>query len=311
MASESKAAIIAAIVGNIAIAVTKFAAAAISGSSAMLSEAIHSLVDTGNGGLLLYGIKQSKQRPDYSHPFGHGKELYFWSLIVGIMIFTGGGALSVYEGIHHVIYPQPLESASMNYIVLALAFVFESISWWFGWKAFRPIKGKQGILQAIHTSKDPSTFMVVIEDTAALAGLVTAFFGVFLSHQLNNPRLDGVASIIIGTMLCLISIFLVYESKELLIGEGMDKEDVKGIHALAEKDKAVERVELARTMHFGPHEVLLALGVKFKEGLSGAEVRAAVRRLEKTIRAEYPDIKRVFFESVSLTDEDRKDARAK
>lgn len=310
MASESKAAIIAAIAGNVAIAVTKFVAAAISGSSAMLSEAIHSLVDTANGGLLLFGIRQSKQRPDYSHPFGHGKELYFWSLIVGIMIFTGGGALSVYEGIHHVIYPQALESASMNYIVLALAFVFESISWWFGWKAFRPIKGKQSVWQAIHTSKDPSSFMVVIEDSAALVGLVVAFFGVFLSHQLNSPRLDGVASIIIGTMLCLISIFLVYESKELLIGEGMDREDVQEIKMLAEQDPVVECVELARTMHFGPHEVLLALGVRFKEGLSGAEVRAAVRRLEKTIRAAYPDITRVFFESVSLIDDDYQEQRA-
>jgi len=311
MASESKAAIIAAIAGNTAIAITKLIAAAISGSSAMLSEAIHSLVDTGNGGLLLLGIERSKQRPDYSHPFGHGKELYFWSLIVGIMIFTGGGVVSIYEGIHHVIYPQPLESATLNYIVLAIAFVFESISWWFGWKAFRSIKGRQSVWQEIHTSKDPSSFMVVIEDTAALAGLVMAFFGVFLSHQLNNPRLDGVASIIIGAMLSLISIFLVYESKELLIGESMDKEDVRDIHTLAEKDKAVERVELARTMHFGPHEVLLALGVRFKEGLSGAEVRAAVQRLEKAIRAEFPDIKRIFFESVSLVDEGRKQARAK
>src|ERR1051325_1833474 len=297
MASESKAAIIAAIAGNTAIAITKFIAAAIRGSSAMLSEEIHSLVDTVNGGVLLLGIERSKQRPDYSHPFGHGKELYFWSLIVGIMIFTGGGVVSIYEGIHHVIYPQPLESATLNYIVLAIAFVFESISWWFGWKAFRSIKGRQSVWQAIHTSKDPSSFMVVIEDTAALAGLVMAFFGVFLSHQLNNPRLDGVASIIIGAMLSLISIFLVYESKELLIGESMDKEDVRDIHTLAEKDKAVERVELARTMHFGPHEVLLALGVRFKEGLSGAEVRAAVQRLEKSIRAEFPDIKRIFFES--------------
>jgi cation diffusion facilitator family transporter len=301
MASESKASIIAAISGNLAIAITKFIAAVISGSSAMLSEAIHSLVDMGNGGLLLLGIYKSKKPPDYSHPFGHGKELYFWSLIVAILIFTGGGVVSMYQGIHRIATPQPLENAVMNYLVLGVAFVFESITWWFGWKAFRPIKKQQTVLQAIHRSKDPGSFMVVVEDSIALAGLLVAFLGVWLSHQLNKPWIDGVASVIIGAILGLVSIFLVYESKGLLIGEGVDVKTLRDIHEIAEKDKAVERVHKALTMYFGPHEVLLALEIKFKDNLSGTEVRAAVGRLEESLRKEYPDIKRVFFESAALT----------
>lgn len=300
MASESKASIFAAILGNLAIAVTKFIAAIISGSSAMLSEAIHSLVDMGNGGLLLLGMSKSRKAPDYGHPFGHGKELYFWSLIVAILIFTGGGVVSIYQGVHRIRYPEPLESALMNYLVLGAAFVFEGITWWFGWKAFRPIKKQQSVLQAIHRSKDPSSFMVVVEDSIALAGLVVAFLGVWLSHQLNRPWIDGVASVIIGAILGLVSIFLVYESKGLLIGEGVDIKTVRNIHEIGERDPAVERVHKALTMYFGPHEILLALEIKFKDNLSGRDVRAAVGRLEESLRKEYPDIKRIFFDSAAL-----------
>ena len=171
MASESRVAIFAAILGNIAIALTKFIAAYFSGSSAMLSEGIHSLVDTGNGGLLLLGLYKSRKPPDFTHPFGHGKELYFWSLIVAITIFALGGGMSIYQGIAHLTHPKPLNDPFWNYVVLVCAFVFEGISWMFGWKAFRKVKGKDSILEAIHKSKDPATFMVVFEDSGALLGL--------------------------------------------------------------------------------------------------------------------------------------------
>jgi cation diffusion facilitator family transporter len=308
MASESKASIVAAILGNLAIAVTKFIAAAIGGSSAMLSEAIHSLVDTGNGGLLLLGLRKSRKPADYAHPFGHGRELYFWSLVVAILIFTGGGVVSIYQGVHRIIYPQALESALMNYLVLGAAFVFESITWWFGWKAFRSTKRNQSIVQAIHLSKDPTTFMVIVEDSIALTGLLIAFLGVFLSHQFNLPVLDGVASIIIGAILSLVSVFLVYESKGLLIGEGVDAKTIKKIHEIAAKDAAIECVERALTLYLGPHDVLLALELKFKDHLSITEVRAAIQRLEKGIRQQCPDIKSVFFNSALLTKEDREGA---
>src|SRR6266851_9003262 len=192
MASESWVAIFAAIIGNIAIALTKFIAAYFSGSSAMLSEGIHSVVDTGNGGLLLLGLYKSRKPPDFTHPFGHGKELYFWSLIVAITVFALGGGMSIYEGVTHLIQPEPLRDPFWNYTVLASAFVFESITWMFGWKAFRKVKRTRSILEAIHTSKDPTTFMVVFEDSGALLGLAIAFCGVFFGQQLHNAYLDGI-----------------------------------------------------------------------------------------------------------------------
>jgi cation diffusion facilitator family transporter len=310
MASESRVAIYAAMVGNLAIAITKFVAAAISGSSAMLSEAIHSLIDTGNEVLLLLGLRRSRKRPDYAHPFGHGKELYFWSLIVALMIFAGGGGVSVYEGILHVSHPRRLDDPTLNYAVLGASFFFEGLSWWFGWKAFSKTRRNQTVLGAIHTSKDPSNFMVVIEDSAALAGLAIAFLGVFLAHQLNLPALDGIASIIIGALLGLVAIFLAYESKGLLIGEGVDRQTIKRLHQLGEEDRDVERVTKALTMYCGPHEVLLALELRLRDGLTGAQVRAAINRLDKRIREEFPDITRIFFDSASLSEPQAEKARA-
>src|SRR5262245_10108133 len=191
MASESRTAVIAAIAGNLAIAITKLIAAAVSGSSAMTAEAIHSLVDTGNGSLLLLGLHRSRKMPDLAHPMGYGRELYFWAFIVAILIFALGGGMSIYEGIIHLIHPIPIEDPLMNYIVLGLAAVFEGVSWIFGWRAFRRAKGRKGILEAVRESKDPTTYMVVFEDSAALLGLVIAFAGVFLGHHLNNPYYDG------------------------------------------------------------------------------------------------------------------------
>jgi cation diffusion facilitator family transporter len=306
-AAESKIAIVAAIIGNVAVAVTKFIAAGFSGSAAMLSEGIHSLVDTGNGALLLFGLRQSRRPPDFTHPFGHGKELYFWSLIVAITIFALGGGMSLYEGITHLTHPKPLTDPFWNYVVLGCAFCFEGTTLLFGWEAFRIVKGKRGVLEAMHRSKDPSSFIVVFEDSGALVGLAIAFCGVFFGHQLQNPHLDGVASIIIGLVLGTMSFFLAYETKGLLIGEGVEPETLRSLRALVEADEGIAHVSRLLTMYFGPHEVMLTLEVKFRDELSAVGVRATVARVQKSVREEYPDITRIYFASESVAAGDPND----
>jgi len=300
MTIESKVAIFAAIVGNLAIAATKMIAAILSGSSAMLSEAIHSLVDTGNGGLLLLGVRRSQKGADAQHPFGHGKELYFWSLIVAILIFALGGGMSVYEGVTHLSHAQ-LSDPTWNYVVLGVAFVFESTSSYFAFKAFRREMKGQGVIKTIRASKDPTTFTVLFEDTAALLGLVVAFLGIFFAHRFNNPYLDGVASIVIGAILAFVAAFLAYESKGLLIGEAVDPETLASIRSIAAADDAVEKVRKSLTMHFGPNDVLLTLDIQFKKELSAEEITTAVNRLETKIRDRHPEIHHIFIEANSLS----------
>ena len=300
MASESRTAIFAAIAGNIAIAITKLIAAFFTGSSAMLSEGIHSLVDTGNGWLLLLGSRRSRKPADASHPFGHGKELYFWSLVVAILIFALGGGMSVYEGVTHLAHPHA-SNPTWNYVVLGFAIIFEGVSFYFAFRAFRSEMSGGGILKAIRASKDPTTFTVLFEDTAALLGLVVAFLGIFLGHQLNNPYLDGVASIIIGVILGVVAGFLAWESKGLLIGEGVDAETLASIRKIARSDASVAEVRKSLTMHFGPQDVLLALDVRFKKHLKAEEIAAAIDRIESKIRAQHSEIKHIFIEAKSLT----------
>lgn len=302
MASESRFAIFAAIAGNIAIAVTKFAAAAITGSSAMLSEGIHSLVDTGNGALLLLGVRLSRKKPDAAHPFGHGKELYFWSLIVAILIFALGGGMSVYEGVTHIMQPHELKDPLWNYIVLGLAIIFESISFGFAFRAFRKEMGGPGVWRSIHASKDPTTFTILFEDTAALLGLLVAFFGIFLGHLLRNPYLDGLASIVIGMILGVVAAFLAYESKGLLIGEGVDQATLESIRAIAAADPSVVEVRKALTMHFGPQDALLALDIRFKSELKSEEIGAAINRLEAKIHEQHSEINHIFIEAKALSE---------
>ncbi len=298
MASGSKIAIYAAIGGNLAIAMMKFTAAGLSGSSAMLSEGVHSLVDTGNGGLLLFGIHKSKQPPDATHPFGYGKELYFWALIVAVLIFGVGGGISIYEGILHLIHPAPLEDPAWSYVVLGLATVFEAFVFIVAFRAFQDIKGEeQNIWQAIKTSKDPTTFTVLFEDAAALLGLIVAFVGIFLAHYFNNPYLDGVASVVIGVILATVAVLLVYESKGLLVGEGADPQTLESIRKLAEADPGVKKVINPLTMYFGPHTVLLTVDIEFHNTLSAMEVEEAVDRLEQNISNKYPDIKHIYIEA--------------
>jgi cation diffusion facilitator family transporter len=302
MATESRTAIFAAIAGNIAIAATKFVAAGVTGSSAMLSEGIHSLVDTGNGALLLLGVRKSRKPPDATHPFGHGMELYFWSLIVAILIFALGGGMSVYEGVIHIAHPNQIKDPAWNYVVLGLAIVFESISFCFAIRAFRKEKGDRGVWQTVHASKDPTTFTILFEDTAALLGLLVALAGIFLGHQLNNPYLDGVASITIGAILGVVAAFLAYECKGLLIGEGVDPETLESVRAIAAADPSVVEVRKALTMHLGPRDVLLTLDIRFQKDLKSGEIASAVNRLEAKIRDRHPEIRHIFIEAKSLTE---------
>jgi cation diffusion facilitator family transporter len=299
MTTESRFAILAAIAGNLAIAATKFVAAFISGSSAMLSEGIHSLVDTGNGALLLLGVRQSRKPADAAHPFGHGKELYFWPLVVAILIFALGGGMSVYEGVTHLSHPQHSDP-TWNYVVLGIAFVFESMSCFFAFKAFRQELKGRGILKTIRASKDPTSFTILFEDTAALLGLIVAFLGILLGHLFNNPYFDGVASIVIGVILAVVAVFLAYETKGLLIGEGVNPETLSSIRSIADADPAVAEVKKSLTMHFGPTEVLLALDVSFRPELGSEEVSASINRLEAEIRSRHPEIKYIFVEAKSL-----------
>lgn len=286
----------AAIIGNAAIAVIKFIAGAMTGSSAMISEGIHSVVDTGNGGLLWHGLRRGARPADAGHPFGHGMEVYFWSLIVAVSIFGVGGGMSIYEGITHIRHPAALEDPLINYIVLAVAMVFEAVSFSVAWSAFRKHKKGRRVFAAIRHGKDPSLFTVLFEDTAALLGLVVAFIGVFLSHQLDAPVLDGTASIVIGTILVSAALWLAYESRSLLVGEAADPELVAAVRDIALTDPGVVGLGKVLTMHLGPEEVLLNIEVQFTPGSTAEEIHAAIHRIEGHIRAPFPEVTRIFIE---------------
>jgi cation diffusion facilitator family transporter len=295
--AESRIVVYGAIAGNLAIAVTKFIVAGVSGSSAMLSEAIHSTVDTGNDLLLLVGLKLSERKPDAAHPFGYGREIYFWSLIVAVLVFGLGGGMSIYEGIQHMRRPEPLQDATWSYVVLAASAVFEGASFALGIHAIYQSKGELSFFQALHNSKDPSTFTVVAEDSAALAGLAIAALGVYASHSLNRPELDGAASVAIGVLLAVVAIVLIYESRGLLIGEGINADTARSIRGIVLADASVHATGYPLTMYLGPDEVLLTLDVEFVPGLSAEETTAAVWRLESAIRSRYERIRRIYIES--------------
>jgi cation diffusion facilitator family transporter len=291
---------VAALFGNLAIAVTKFAAAVYTGSSAMLSEAIHSLVDTGNQVLLLYGLRRAAQPPDADHPFGYGKELYFWSFVVAIIIFGLGSGVSIYEGVEGVRHPEPVSNPVVSYVVLAFATVFEGIALTFAMREFLKSKGDANFFQAIRQGKDPSLFTVVFEDTAALLGLVIAFFGIFFGDLLQIHWLDGAAAIGIGVVLAVVAMLLAYECKGLLVGEAADPQLVDTVTAMLRGDRRVSSVQQVLTMHLGPREVLLVADVEFADHLETDEVEAAVREGERRIRHEFPEITRIFLEARQL-----------
>ncbi|MGI9416763.1 MAG: cation diffusion facilitator family transporter [Geminicoccaceae bacterium] len=296
-ASSSKTVIYAALIGNGLIAITKFIASAFTGSAAMLSEAVHSVVDTGNQGLLLYGIRRSGRPADDTHPFGYGMELYFWAFVVAILIFAGGAGISAYHGIEKILHPEPIENAYINYIVLTLAMMFEAVAWWIAFKAFRATKGSLGWFEAVRRSKDPTLFTVLFEDSAAMLGLVVAFIGIALGQALDMPVLDGVASLLIGVILALTAALLAYEAKGLLIGEGVDPEVRQGIEAVIADQQGIVQLNELRTMHLGPEEVLLTISVDFGSDLSADEVERTISEMEQTIKARYSEVKRVFIEA--------------
>jgi cation diffusion facilitator family transporter len=304
--NDSIPAIIAAFIGNLLIAVTKFVAAYFTGSSAMLSEGLHSIIDTGNELLLLLGIHKSRKPPDDAHPFGHGRELYFWALIVAFCIFAVGGGLSIYEGILHVISPEPVQNAVWNYAVLGASAVFEGISWYFGWRAFDKVRRGRPVVEAMQESKDPTSFTVLLEDSAALMGLLIAFLGVFLGQQFGIVYFDGAASILIGVLLCCVALFLGSESKSLLIGEAVAPETIKGIREIAESEKDVEKAKKILTIYIGPDDVAATLELEFKQDITAAELRRAVRRIELAIKEKYPRVRNVFYEAESLTEKELK-----
>ena len=289
-----KTAIYAALIGNLLIAATKGVAATITGSSAMLSEAVHSAVDTGNALLLLYGLHRAAKPPDQRHPFGYGRELYFWCFVVALLVFALGAGVSIYEGVSHLRDPEPITRPEVNYIVLGLAFLFESGSWWFGWKSFSASRRGGSLWSSITDSKDPTSFMVLFEDSAALLGIVIAAIATFLSVQLGDPRIDGVASILIGVILALVALVLGRESKELLIGERASPELSAAIRETASEEACVVEVVDIITSQLAPNQVIATLGVVIDENLHVAEVEQLIYRIEKEIRARHPQLFRVF-----------------
>jgi len=290
MPSSSKKVIYAALVGNLLVAATKFAAAAITGSSAMLSEAVHSLVDTGNEVLLLHGLRRAARPADQAHPFGHGREVYFWSFVVALSVFALGSGVSLYEGIHHVREPVPITRPVVNYVVLALALVFEGASWRVAFKEFRGEKGQQTFLEAARRSKDPTTFMVLFEDSAAVLGLVIALAGTLAAEVLDRPVLDGVASIAIGILLALVAAFLARESKGLLIGEPAQSEVSDAICAIVTAQPGIERANGLFTVHVGPRQVVAGITVDFRDDLTARQVEDIVARVEARVRQAHPEI---------------------
>ena len=298
---NSKTAIYAALIGNVLIAATKGVAAAITGSSAMLSEAVHSAVDTGNALLLLYGLKRAAKPPDARHPYGYGRELYFWCFVVALLVFALGAGISIWEGINHIRDPEPIERPIVNYIVLGLAFLFEGGSWWFGWKAFAANRRSGGFWASITNSKDPTTFMVLFEDSAALIGIVIAAFGTFLSVELADPRIDGAASVLIGIVLAGVAVVLGRESKELLIGERASPELSAAIRRTALEEGCVIEVGDIITSQLAPNQVIATLGVVIEESLRVPEVEQLIVRIEQEIRARHPQLFRVFVRPQSRT----------
>ena len=303
MSSESsKTSIYAAMVANIAIGIAKFVGATISGSSAMLSEGIHSVVDSTNEILLLYGLKQSEIGADEKHPLGRGQEVYFWSLVVAVLIFALGGGISVYEGITSFQHSESSSSPLVSYIVLGVASVFEGTALYVSIREFDKSYPRNhiGLWTAIRQSKDPSAFIVIVEDFAALVGLGLAFLGVFLSEVTQNPVYDGIASIIIGLLLTIVAIILVAETKGLLVGESASPEVRESIKKIVQSDEAVSAIASPITFHLGPKDIMLALNIEFKDGLSSDEIESATRRIEKNIRESHSDVKRIFIEAASV-----------
>lgn len=296
---SSKKVIFAALIGNFLIFISKLVAAIYTSSSAMFSEAIHSIVDCGNQMLLLYGIKQADKKADKYHPFGYGKELYFWSFCVAMLIFAVGAGVSLYEGFHKILEPAVIKSIHINYIVLSVAICFEAYPWKMAYDEFNRRRGERGMLEAVRKSKDPSLFAILFEDTAAMVGLFAALIGLFIGDYFNIPEADGVASVVIGLVLAATAVALAIETKGLLIGEAADPIIVKSITDMFDNHDAVDNVNEVLTMHFGPNDVLLNISLDFRNDLPTGQVENIITQSERAIKEKHPKIKRIFIEAQS------------
>jgi cation diffusion facilitator family transporter len=291
---KSEKVVYVAVVGNLLVALTKLTAALLTGSSSMLSESAHSFVDTGNEALLVYGYYRSRRAPDQTHPLGYGRELYFWSFVVALLLFALGAGVSVYEGITHIAAPSKIENIVVNYIVLALSAAFEGTSWYIALITFRAVKGDLSYWDAIRRSKDPPSFMVLLEDTAALMGISIAALGIFLADRLQIPSIDGVASILIGSILAIMALILARENKELLIGERADEAISTSILELAASQPGVEGANGALTVHLAPDQIVVTLSLEFSDDLRTPEIEQCVESLERRIRETHPEVVSVF-----------------
>ncbi|MCF6365976.1 MAG: cation diffusion facilitator family transporter [Bacteroidales bacterium] len=300
MEGTSNKAIYGALIANIAIAISKFIAASFTGSSSMMSEGIHSLVDTGNGILLLLGIKKSKRPADEKHPFGYGNEVYFWSFIVAILIFALGGGFALYEGIVHILHPKELNDVIWNYVVLSLAIVFEGSALLVALKQFNKTRKGKSFFRALVDTKDTSTAAIVIEDSAALVGLTIALLSVFLGQITGIVYFDGIGSVLIGLLLISVSVFFALECKSLLIGEGLQEEDVEKIVQILASEKNVTAYKRPLSLYFGPNEVLINLNANFKDDLISDEIEQTVDRIEKQIKSRIPAVNRIFIEAETI-----------
>jgi len=298
--ASSKFAIYIALIADLAIAIIKFVAAIITGSSAMTSEGVHSLVDTVNEILLLVGIKSSRKPADEHRPFGYGKELYFWSFIVSLLIFSLGGCISFYEGVIHLLHPELIENVLWNYIVLAIAFVFNIFSFIAAMKAFNKQRREENFWEAVTVSKDPTTFVVLFEDAAGLLGVIVAFLGVYFGHMYKDPSFDGIASIVIGIILIAISVLLVRESKGLLMGEPASPKALNEIIGITESDPSIQKVLRHYSMFMSPEEVVLQLTTVFKDDTTAKEITKAIGRVEKKIQERFPRVKQIFIEPAEM-----------
>ena len=283
-----------ALFANLGIAVAKFVAAGITGSSSMLSEGFHSLVDSGNQLLLLYGQRRAKRPPDRQHPFGYGRELYFWAFVVAILIFGLGAGISIYEGWVHIRDPEPLRDPTVNYAVLAIAAMLEGSSWAIAVRAFAKAHRGSGWWQAVKESKDPATFIVLFEDSAALAGLVVAAIGIWASHAWDDPRIDGAASIVIGLILATVALLLAREAKGLLIGERADPKLVERIRALVAASPGVTAVNHVRTIHTAPQSIFVAISADFDDRLTMGEGETLIEAIETRLRNEFHEISSIY-----------------
>lgn len=300
MAAESRTAIYVGIGATLLIAATKFAAAYFSGSSAMVTEGVHSLVDSADGFLLLLGVRRAARPADATHPLGHGKELYFWALIVALLFFALGGGVSFYEGVQHILRPEPIGDPTWSFVVLGASALFTLGSLAVALRGFIAQAGRGHYWRSFRRSKDPTLFTLVLEDLADLAGIALAALGIFLSKRLANPYLDGAASIGVGLVLAAVAVLLARESKGLLIGEGGTEQELVAIATVAREDPAVVAVRRPVTLYFGPRNVLVAMDVEFRPELTTTQVAEAVDRLEARIRRQDPDVRHIYIEAESL-----------